>query len=128
MAELTGVSLASRWMRYNSSANGRVTSAACCALRIFDAATICIALVICAVLLIDLMRRRKSRGLSMSHRECSFPGLLELLRGRLQLGLQCVAECLFLPILASNSPFRVVKYSVNLFWNSLTRATGTSST
>ena len=35
--------------------------AACCALRIFEAATICIALVICAVLLIDLMRRRMSR-------------------------------------------------------------------
>ncbi len=36
--------------------------AACCALRIFEAATICIALVICAVLLIDRMRRRMSRG------------------------------------------------------------------
>ena len=42
-------------------------SAACCALRIFDAATICIALVICAVLLTDLMRRRMSRGLGISH-------------------------------------------------------------
>jgi hypothetical protein len=40
-----------------------VVSVACCALRIFDAATICIALVICTVLLIDLIRRRMSRGL-----------------------------------------------------------------
>jgi hypothetical protein len=30
---------------------------------IFDAATICIARVICAVLLMDLIRRRMSRGL-----------------------------------------------------------------
>src|SRR5262245_29339010 len=30
-----------------------------------------------------------------------------------------------LPILASNWPLRVVKYSVNLFWNSLIRGTGT---
>ena len=35
---------------------------ACCALRIFDAATICIARVICAVLVIDLMRRRIHEG------------------------------------------------------------------
>jgi hypothetical protein len=40
-----------------------VAIAACCALRIFDAATICIALVICEVPRIDLMRRRRSRGL-----------------------------------------------------------------
>jgi hypothetical protein len=33
-------------------------------LRIFDAATICIALVICAVLLMDLMRRRSVRSLT----------------------------------------------------------------
>ena len=39
-----------------------------CALRIFDAATICIALVICAVLLTDLMRRRMSRVLGIDHR------------------------------------------------------------
>ena len=38
------------------------------ALRIFDAATICIARVIWAVLLIDLMRRRSSRGLIISRR------------------------------------------------------------
>ena len=59
----TGRLVALRWIRYSDRANGRMTSAASCALRIFDAATICIALVICAVLLIDLMRRRSSRGL-----------------------------------------------------------------
>src|SRR5689334_11130775 len=40
--------------------------AACCALRIFDAATICIAFVICAVPPIDLIRRLRSRGLCIS--------------------------------------------------------------
>ena len=38
----------------------------CCALRILDAATICIALVIWAVFLTDLMRRRMSRVLGMA--------------------------------------------------------------
>ena len=55
--------VASRWIRYSTWTKGRPASAACCALRIFDAATICIALVICAVLLIERIRRRKSRGL-----------------------------------------------------------------
>ena len=55
-------------MRYSNCAKGRVVSAACCALRIFEAATICIALVICEVLLTDLMRRRMSRGLGITHR------------------------------------------------------------
>ena len=59
--------VAYRWMRYSSCANGRVFRVVCWALRIFDAATICIARVICAVLVIDLMRRRSSRGLSISH-------------------------------------------------------------
>jgi hypothetical protein len=49
-------------MRYNIRANGAAAIAACCALRIFDAATICIALVIWAVPLIDLIRRLRSRG------------------------------------------------------------------
>jgi hypothetical protein len=40
-----------------------LTARPSCALRILDAATICIALVIWAVLLTDLMRRRSSRGL-----------------------------------------------------------------
>jgi len=39
-------------------------------LRILAAATICIALVICDVLRIDLMRRRKSRGLGMGEYSC----------------------------------------------------------
>ena len=53
-------------MRYSKRANGRPASAACCALRIFEAATICIALVICAVLLTDRMRRRMSRVLGIT--------------------------------------------------------------
>ena len=44
-----------------AAANGAAAVAACCALRIFDAATICIALVICEVFFTDLMRRRISR-------------------------------------------------------------------
>jgi hypothetical protein len=40
--------------------------AACWIFLIFDAATICIALVICAVLLMDLIRRRMSRGLCIT--------------------------------------------------------------
>jgi hypothetical protein len=40
--------------------------AACWALRIFDAATICMALVICAVLLMERIRRRSSRVLAMA--------------------------------------------------------------
>jgi len=55
-----------RWKRYSSAAKGRPFNAACWALRIFEAATICIALVICAVLLTDLMRRRMSRVLAMA--------------------------------------------------------------
>ena len=39
--------------------------AANCALRILDDATICIALVICAVFFTDLIRRRMSRVLGM---------------------------------------------------------------
>ena len=45
---------------------GRPASAACWALRILEAATICIALVIWAVFLTDLMRRRMSRVLGMA--------------------------------------------------------------
>jgi len=55
--------VACRWMRYNALANGPAAIAACCALRIFEAATICIALVICAVPRIDVMRRRRPRPL-----------------------------------------------------------------
>src|SRR2546421_9743306 len=44
-----------------------ISSATCCALRILEAATICIALVIWAVFLTDLMRRRMSRVRSEEH-------------------------------------------------------------
>src|SRR5215467_7380035 len=72
-------------MRYSSCPNGRAVNVACCALRIFEAATICIARVICAVELTDRMRRRISRRL------CT-PGLSELRRGSLHLGVQRVVE------------------------------------
>src|SRR5246127_500334 len=52
-------------MRYSMCANGRLANADCCALRILEAATICIALVICAVLLTERIRRRNSRVLGM---------------------------------------------------------------
>ena len=54
----------------DSSARSRAGPRArcCCALRIFDAATICIALVICAVLRIDLIRRRMSCVLATGSR------------------------------------------------------------
>jgi hypothetical protein len=58
--------VASRWMRYSKSTKGRPASAASWALRIFDAATICMALVICDVLPTDLIRRLKSRALFIS--------------------------------------------------------------
>src|ERR1051326_5131782 len=48
-----------------SAAYGRPAKADCCALRILDAATICMALVICAVFFTDLMRRRMSRVLGI---------------------------------------------------------------
>src|SRR5690348_7943222 len=56
-------------MRYSTFTKGRPASAASWAFRIFDAATICIALVICAVLLMDLIRRRKSRGLFINQND-----------------------------------------------------------
>jgi hypothetical protein len=54
--------------RVNISWYGLPASAAACALRIFAAATICMAFVICAVFFTDLIRRRKSRvlGIGMS--------------------------------------------------------------
>src|SRR6267143_2140940 len=88
--------VAARCMRYSKCPNGRVLSAASWAVRIFEAATICIALVIWAVLLTDLMRRRMSRGLGITHRAgCSCPRLCECVGDGLQLGLQCVAERVF---------------------------------
>ena len=62
-AAMRGAASASTW--FINSAYGRPASAACCALRILAAATICIALVIWAVFLTDLMRRRMSRVLGM---------------------------------------------------------------
>src|SRR5262245_39751411 len=84
-------------MRYSICATGPVVSAASCALPIFEAATICIALVICAVPVTDLMRRRMSRALGMGQRaRCSLPELFEFVDAGLQLSLQRVAERLFL--------------------------------
>jgi len=60
-------------------------------LRIFDAATICIALVICAVLRTDLMRRRMSRVLAIVKRakgEGRRPKQNQELTCKLQLQLQ----------------------------------------
>src|SRR6185295_6306488 len=70
--------------------NGRMFTAACCALRIFDAATICMALVICAVVRTDWMRRRRSRVLRMST-----PTPLELLDRRAELRGERVTQDLF---------------------------------
>ena len=118
--------VARRWMRYSSCAKGRVISAACCALRIFDAATICIALVICAVLVIDLMRRRSSRGLGITHRvRVHFHVCLNSSAAAFNSAFNASLIAFSFPILASNSALRVVRNSVNLFWNSLTRSTGT---
>src|ERR1700747_3717235 len=90
-------------MRYNTCTKGRPARAASWALRIFDAATICIALVICAVLLMDRIRRRKSRGLFINQNDQddseknagSSPGLFELVGCRLHLGCQVQAQRLF---------------------------------
>ena len=78
------------------AANGRKLMAPCCAFSIFDDATICMALVIWAVLLTDLMRRRMSRVLGMITDPGSLVGLFELRRGGLQVGDQRIAEGLLL--------------------------------
>src|ERR1700739_3926688 len=90
-------------MRYSTFTNGRPATAATWALRIFDAATICIAVVICAVLLMDRIRRRKSRGLFISQNEqddreknaASSPSLFELIFYCLHFGCQLWAQRLF---------------------------------
>src|SRR5215468_6142195 len=74
-------------MRYRRRAKGRPATTASCALRILDAATICMALVICAVLPMDLIRRRKSCRLCMAI-DRSLPGLFELIGCGLQVGRQ----------------------------------------
>ena len=56
--------LTSTWL--SRTVNRRLANAVNCALRILDEATICMAFVICAVFLTDLMRRRMSRVLGMT--------------------------------------------------------------
>ena len=108
--------MAYRWMRYSSWANGRVFSVVCWALRIFDDATICIAWVIWAVPLIDLMRRRSSRGLEHISPFCvHFQVCLNSSAAAFNSAFNASLSSFSLPILASNWPLRVVKYSVNLF-------------
>src|SRR4029077_5300022 len=85
------------------SAMGRPASAATWARRIFEAATICMALVIWAVFLIDLMRRRISRVFAMGRFACGdlrsggclVESGLELLHGGLEFLLERLVECLF---------------------------------
>src|SRR5215204_6942774 len=67
--------------------------AASCALRIFEDATICIALVICAVPRIEMMRRRRSRVLGMAGiRVGLVPALFEFADGRLQCRREIVID------------------------------------
>src|SRR5476649_100284 len=79
---------ASARIAFIKSAYGRPTSAACCALRILAAATICIALVIWAVFFTDLMRRRMSRVLGMKKLAVA---RLEFRHGRFEFGGDRVA-------------------------------------
>src|ERR1700752_4856383 len=62
------------------SANGRAASAAACARRSFDAATICLALVIFCVALVAAMRTRMSLREAIGSSVCPLPRL----RGRLR--------------------------------------------
>src|ERR1700758_5626678 len=102
-------------MRYSRFTKGRPARGANCALRIFDAATICIALVICAVLLMERIRLRRSRGLFIRHESrfskarsvnqtpqnigesvaASSPGFLELVDCPFHSSRQLRTECLF---------------------------------
>ena len=63
-----------------------------CALRIFDAATICMARVICEVLPIDLMAPANLTKAGHISPCCAFPGIREIVGGSLQLGPQSVAQ------------------------------------
>ena len=108
--------VARRWMRYSNWPNGRVVSVACWALRIFDAATICIARVICEVLVTDLIRRRSSRGLAMIHRAgLHFQVCLNSSATVLSSAFNASLIAFSFSILASNAAFRVVRKSVSLF-------------
>src|SRR3974377_244869 len=107
----TALVVASRWIRYTRRTNGRPARAASCALRIFDAATICMALVIVEVLVIDRIRRRRSLALCIYASRMGSqltPSFLELICRALYVRSQGWAECL----LASNLPqqFRLTRY------------------
>src|SRR5439155_9134836 len=93
---------------------GRPASACCCALRILEAATICIALVICAVLRIDLIRRRMSCVFAITNYRLqtvgrgaavSSPSRLEFIESRFQLRLEIFVEVLFLADRPEQSSF-----------------------
>src|SRR5262245_7226166 len=87
-----------------NSAYGRPASACCCALRILEAATICIALVIWAVLRMDLIRRRMSRVFAITNyvfQLCkpamiSLPGRFEFVQSCFQLWFDFLIEFLLL--------------------------------
>ena len=102
---------ARRWMRYSRRMNGRTSIAACCALRIFDAATICIALVICAVLRIDLMRRRISRVLAIRQLQSGLNAAAAAFNAFTRSSLSAFSR----PICSSRLAFDVVRNSVNRF-------------
>src|SRR5262245_49989213 len=87
-----------------NSAYGRPASACCCALRILEAATICIAFVIWAVLRMDLIRRRMSRVFAITNyllqllqiHKTSLPGHFEFVQSRFHLGLNVLIELFLL--------------------------------
>src|SRR3954447_16283672 len=109
-------------MRYSTFTKGRPASAASWALRIFDAATICIALVICAVLLMDRIRRRKSRGLFINqddqdarekcgfHLQVCLNWSVAAFTSAVKSGLSAFSRA----IVSSSSGFRVFRNSVSL--------------
>ena len=90
--------------------NGRTSIAACCALRIFDAATICMALVICAVLLIDLMRRRISRVLATGQLQSGLNAAAAAFNAFTMSSLSAFSR----PICVSRLALDVVRNSVSL--------------
>src|SRR5208337_4841027 len=97
-------------------------------LRIFDAATICIAFVICAVLLMDRMRRRKSRILCIDQKSKGYSGAhfhvcLNSSAAAFNSATKSLLSAFSFSIFRSNSTLRVVRNSVSFAWNSLIRAT-----
>ena len=89
--------------------NGRKSIAACCALRIFDAATICMAFVIWAVLLMERMRRRSSRVLAIDHAQL----WANLSAVAFNSAVRASLSAFWAAIFASRSVFDVVRCSVN---------------